>query len=141
MTMGKAFIVEQVQPESSLVTTISLPDGFTGSVTKLLVTLAANLPVTGPPAAILAEISNADSDGDNVGDVDKILNPDMDLTLAFSDVGVTGPYHVVVALYMEGGGVFQPVPGMDYMAASPKMELGSGQQNVTLNLERVPGPP
>jgi len=143
MTMGKAFIVEQVQPESSLVTTISLPDGFTGTVTKLLVTLAENLPVTGPPAAVLAEISNADSDGDNVGDVDKILNPDMDLTLAFSDVGViTGPYHVVVALYMEGGGVFQPVPGMDYMAASPKMDLGSGQQNVTLNLELVPaGPP
>jgi hypothetical protein len=138
MTLGKAFIVEQVQPDSSLVATISLPHAFTGSVSKLLVTLADTLPVTGPPAAVLAEISNADSDGDNIGDVDRILGADMDLTLAFSDAGVTGQYHVVVALYMEGGGVFQPVPGIDYMAASPPLELGSGQQDVTLDLELVP---
>jgi protoheme ferro-lyase len=142
MSLGKAFIVEQVQPDSSLVTTISLPDSFTGTVTKLLVTLADTLPVMGPPVAVLAEISNEDSDGDGIGDVDRILGIGKDLTLAFGDVGVSGEYHVVVALYMEGGGVFQPVPGIDYMAASPQLLLGSGQQETTLNLELVPdGPP
>jgi hypothetical protein len=39
---------------------------------------------------------------------------------------------------MEGGGVFQPVPGIDYIAASPPLERGSGQQDVTLDLELVP---
>jgi hypothetical protein len=138
LTFGKAFIVEQVQPPESLVTTISLPDDFSGTPTKLLVTLASNLPVVGPPAAVLAEISNADSDGDGVGDVERILDPSKDLILAFEDVGVSGSYHVVVALYMEGGGAFQPVPGVDYMAASGSIELGQGQAEVSLELGLVP---
>jgi hypothetical protein len=92
----------------------------------------------GPPAAVLAEISNEDSDNDGIGDVDRILSPDNDLVLAFEDVGLDGNYHVVVALYMEGGGVFQPVPGVDYMAASTLMEFGQGQAVVDLELELVP---
>ena len=38
---------------------------------------------------------------------------------------------------MEGGGAFQPVPGIDYMAASSKMQLGQGQTRVDLELELV----
>jgi hypothetical protein len=140
LTLGQAFIVEQIQPETSLVTTISLPDGFSGTSTQLLVTLADSLPVTGPPAAVLATISNADADGDGTGDVEEILNPDRDLVLALPDVGVVGTYHVVVALYMEGGGQFQPVPGVDYMAASGPMALGQGQAQVSLELQLVPAP-
>ena len=138
LTHGKAFIVEQVHPPESLVTTISLPDGFSGNITKLMVTLAASLPVTGPPAAVLADISNEDSDGDGIGDVDRILSPANDLILAFDDVDLSGNYHVVVALYMEGGGVFQPVPGVDYMAASTQMQMGEGQVVVDLELALVP---
>jgi protoheme ferro-lyase len=138
MTLGKAFIVEQVHPPESMVATISLPDGYSGTPAKLLVTLASNLPVMGPPAAVLVEISNADSDGDGLGDVERILNSSRDLTLAIADVGLSGSYHVVVALYMEGGGTFQPVPGVDYMAASGKIELGQGQAKVDLELELVP---
>jgi hypothetical protein len=138
LTMGKAFIVEQVHPPKSLVARISLPADFSGTPTKLLVTLASSLPVLGPPAAVLAEISNADSDGDGIGDVERILNGSKDLTLAIEDVGLTGSYHVVVALYMEGGGAFQPVPGIDYLAASGKMGLGQGQAKVELELELVP---
>jgi len=138
LTYGKAFIVEQVHPPESLVTTISLPDGFSGNITRLMVTLAASLPVTGPPAAVLADISNEDGDGDGIGDVDRILSPDDDLILAFDDVGLSGNYHVVVALYMEGGGVFQPVPGVDYMAASAQMQMGAGQVVVDLELALVP---
>ncbi len=141
LTLGKAFIVEQVHPPESLVATISLPDDFSGTPSKLLVTLASSLPVLGPPAAVLVEISNADSDGDGIGDVERILNSSRDLTLAIEDVGLTGSYHVVVALYMEGGGTFQPVPGIDYMAASGKMDLGQGQAKIDLELELVPAMP
>ena len=56
------------------------------------------------------------------------------------DAGLTGDYHVMVVLYMEGGGVFQPVPGVDYMAASQKLTLGSGQAITELELQLVPGP-
>ncbi len=138
MSLGTGFIVEQIHPETSLITTIALPDGFTGTVSRLMVMLAGNLPVTGPPAAVLYEISNDDSDGDGIGDVDRILNPSTDLTLALADAGVAGDYHVVVALFMEGGGVYQPVPGVDYLAASSKVAIGSGQQSVRLDLELVP---
>jgi protoheme ferro-lyase len=137
MTLGKAFIVEQVHPPESLVAAISLPEDYSGTPAKLLVTLASNLPVTGPPAAVLVEISNSDSDGDGIGDVERILNSSRDLVLAIEDVGLSGSYHVVVALYMEGGGAFQPVPGIDYMAASSKMQLGQGQARVDLELELV----
>jgi hypothetical protein len=137
LTSGKAFIVEQVHPDESLVATISLPDAYSGTPTRLLVTLASSLPVLGPPAAVLVDISNADSDGDGVGDVERILDASRDLTLAIGDVGLEGSYHVVVALYMEGGGTFQPVPGVDYMAASGKMVLGQGQAKVELELELV----
>lgn len=141
LTLGKAFIVEQVHPPESLVTTISLPENYSGTPTKLLVTLASSLPVLGPPAAVLAEISNADSDGDGIGDIERILDTSKDLILAFEDVGLSGSYHVVVVLYMEGGGTFQPVPGVDYMAASGLIELGQGQAVVDLELELVAGGP
>ena len=137
MTLGKAFIVEQVHPDESLVVTLSLPDGFGGTPTKLLLTLASSLPAMGPPDAVLVEISNADSDGDGIGDVERILNASRDLTLAIEDVGLSGHYHVVAALYMEGGGAFQPVSGVDYMDASGKIQLGAGQESLALELQLV----
>jgi protoheme ferro-lyase len=138
MTRGQAFIVEQVKPASSLVATISLPDNFSGQITKLLVTLASEIPVTGMPVAVLATIDNVDNDGDGQGDVDQILNSYRDLVLALEDVGVTGEYHVVASLYMEGGGQFQPVPGIDYMASSEKLTLGQGKVEVTIELQLIP---
>ena len=137
MTLGKAFIMEQVHPEGSLVVNLSVPDDFAGTPVKLLLTLASSLPVTGPPDAVLVEISNADSDGDGIGDVERILNASRDLILALEDAGLSGSYHVVAALYMEGGGAFQPVPGVDYLAASGKVTLGAGQATVALDLQLV----
>ena len=48
---------------------------------------------------------------------------------------MTGDYHVVVALYVEGGGQFQPVIGTDYMVGSEKVTLGNGPIEVDLELE------
>jgi hypothetical protein len=142
VSLGQGFIVEQVQPATSLVATLSVPDDFDGQITTLMLTLASQLPVTGPPDAVLATIENVDNDNDGVGDVDAILNANRDLTLSIEDVGVTGDYHVVAVMFMEGGGVFAPVPGVDYMAASDSRTFGAGQVGVTLDLEVIPtGPP
>ena len=138
VTLGQGFIVEQVQPDTSLVTTLSLPDSFDGQITTLMLTLASSLPVTGPPDAVLATIQNVDNDNDGTGDVDQVLNGSRDLVLSVEDVGVTGLYHVVAVLFMDGGGTFAPVPGVDYMAASGPLMLGQGKTEVSLDLELVP---
>ncbi len=135
MTNGQAFVVEQVEPPSSLLTTISLPDEFDASVTRLLITLAKDLPVTGIPVAVLGVIDNVDNDGDGALDVDQILAPGEDLVLGFDDVGVVGDFHVVARLYVEGGGEFQPVVGVDYLAASEKLTFGSGTAVAELELQ------
>ena len=111
---------------------------FEGKITKLMLTLATEVPVTGIPAAILATIDNVDADGDGLLDVDQILSTNKDLVLGVEDVGAIGDFHVIAALYVEGGGEFQPVPGVDYMAGTTKLVLGTGQVDVTLDLALVP---
>lgn len=138
VTLGQAFIVEQVRPDTSVVATISVPDDLQGAKSSLVLALASSLPMTGPPAATLATIQNGDSDGDGVGDLDAILGPGRDLVLAIGDVGLVGEYHMVAMLYMEGGGQYQPVPGIDYMTNSAKLPFGQGQVEVDLELELVP---
>ena len=142
MTRGQAYTVEQVVPHTSLVAKVSLPDSFEANITKLMFTLATELPVTGSPAAILATIDNVDADGDGLLDVDQILGAERDFVFTMENVGVSSSYHVLAILYVEGGGQFQPVPGVDYMASSEKMPLGAGQVKVNLDLTLVPaGPP
>ena len=46
----------------------------------------------------------------------------------------------MAVLFMEGGGTFAPVPGVDYMAASGPLTLGKGKAEVSFELELVPGP-
>jgi len=138
LTLGQGFVVEQVEPPASLVTTISLPDGFDATITKLVVVLAEEIPLETVPAAILATVDNVDNDEDGELDVDAILNGSEDLVLAFDDVGVAGDYHVVVGLYVEGGGDFQPVPGVDYQAESEQLTFGEGKVETTLDLTLVP---
>jgi hypothetical protein len=140
LTLGQAFVVEQVVPPSSLVTTISLPDDFDATIAKLVIVLAGEIPLETVPAAVLATIENVDNDEDGELDVDQILSPTQDLVLAFDDVGVTGDYHVVVGLYVEGGGDFQPVPGVDYQAESELLTFGEGKVEATLDLTLVPEP-
>lgn len=135
VTLGQAFIVEQVHPQSSLVTTISLPKDFIGTISSLTLTLVGTLPITGPPDKILATVTNDDKDGDGIGDVDAILSPSRSLILATEDVEMNGDFFVMAVLYMEGGGTFQPMPGIDYMATSPKLTFGQGQVNAALELE------
>ena len=138
LTLGQGFVVEQVEPANSLVTTISLPDGFDATITRLVVVLTEEVPLETVPSAVLASIDNVDSDEDGELDVDAILNGSEDLVLAFDDVGVAGDYHVVVGLYVEGGGDFQPVPGVDYQAEGERLTFGEGKVETTLDLTLVP---
>ena len=140
MTQGRAYIVEQVQPKTSLVATISLSDSFSGNTRSFMLTLSETMPPAGPPIP-LAIINNIDKDGDGELDVDQILSASKDLVLAIEDVGVTGDYHVVAGLYVEGGGQYEPLPGVDYMAATEKLTLGAGQVSIELELALVPAAP
>ena len=66
------------------------------------------------------------------------VEPDSGPVLALEDVDVSGEYHVVAALYVEGGGRFQPESGVDFMANSEKVMLGEGKVEVTLELDLAP---
>jgi hypothetical protein len=135
MTWGQAFIVEQVEPDSSLVATISLPEGFDQEITRLVLLLTREIPLKGIPKAILATIDNLDKDGDGALDVEQNLGPSRDLVLPIEDVGASGEYHVMAVLYVEGGGKFQPEWGVDYVAYSAKHTFGQGKVEVSLDLE------
>jgi hypothetical protein len=138
MTWGQAFIVEQVEPASSLVATISLPEGFDLGITKLLVLLTREIPLKGIPRNILAIIDNVDKDGDGELDVDQNLGTSHDMVLGVDDVGVTGEYYVAAVLYVENGGKFQPASGVDYIAYSELQTFGEGKVEVTLDLALAP---
>jgi hypothetical protein len=138
MTWGQAFIAEQVEPATSVVATISLPDDFDAKINKLVLILSREAPMKGIPRAIPATIDNVDRDGDGELDVDQLLSPAHDLVLALEDVGETGDWHVVAVLYVDGGGRFRPKSGVDYMAHSEKVTLGEGKVEVILNLARAP---
>ena len=138
LTLGQAYIVEQIDPPRSLVATIRLPAGFDATVTRLVVALTEEASPSTIPAAILATIDNVDKDDDGELDVDQILGPSRDLVLPFEDVGETGEYHVVAAVYVEGGGEFIPEPGIDYQGISEMRAFGDGKVEVTVDLQLVP---
>jgi len=98
MTRGQAYTVEQVVPHTSLVARVSLPESFDSTITKLMFTLATELPVTGVPAAILATNENVDADGDGLLDVDQILGVGRDFVFSMEDVGVSSSFHVIATL-------------------------------------------
>jgi hypothetical protein len=135
MIEGRAFIVEQTAPAAGLITTISVPADLDAKPTQLLVSLASEVPVTGMPIAMPAIIPNIDKDEDGIGDVDQLVVPGQDIVLSFEDVGLTGDYHVVAALYVQGGGLFQPEPGIDYLGASEKLTFGDGPVAANIRLD------
>jgi hypothetical protein len=69
-----------------------------------MITLSREVPLSGIHIQIPLTINNSDNDGDGELDVDQLLSPTRDLVLPLEDAGVTGEYHVVVVLYVEGGG-------------------------------------
>ncbi len=76
--------------------------------------------------------------GDGWRDLDQLINASNEILLSMADIGAVGEYHIVAALYVEGGGVFQPKSGVDFMAGSPRLNFGAGPVFVDLRL--IPAP-
>ena len=56
-----------------------------GQIRSLIITLAENFPVTGPPAAVLATIDNLNLNENGVRDVDQVLNSSRNRVLALEE--------------------------------------------------------
>ncbi len=135
MTLGQTFIVEQVEPETSLVVNLTLPDDFDQPITKLVILLTKKVPLKGIPKAVLANIDNTDMDGDGQLDIDQMFGSNNHLMLSFADIGNEGEFHVMAVVYVEGGGKFQPESGVDFEGHSDQIILGQGKIELDLYLD------
>ena len=87
----------------SLCGDLVIPSDFTGTTRSLAIVLYENIPPAGPPDGIVVEIGTPDmSAGDRF--------PVRVLPAIFN-----GDYYVWVNLFMEGGGEWAPVNGVDYV--------------------------
>ena len=97
--------------ENSFCGSFTVPANFTGTTNKLSIGLFDELPPAGPP------------DGDFI----EILAPEVvageDYQIVVEDFNAgeedeTGEYYIYAALYMEGGGEWVVVSGIDYHVSS-----------------------
>ena len=105
---------------------ILIPPSIIGEARSLAMVLYSTVPPAGPPDGIVAEISGPDIMGG-------YRFPIREVPVLFS-----GEYYLWVNLYMEGGGEWVPVNGVDYTgyAAEPVVLDGSPAsfQDITLEL-------
>ena len=134
MTLGQIFIVEQTNPDSSLVVKVNLPEGFDQPITKLVVLLTKEVPLQGIPKDILANIDNGDIDGDGTPDIDQMLGSGSQLYLSFDDTNKNEDFYVMANLYVEGGGMLAPKGGVDFSGYSEQVRLGQGTIEVEIDL-------
>lgn len=115
---------------NSLCGTIEVSSDFSGTTASLLVALYSALPPAGPPDAVGGTIPMP------------VIGTDTPFELELADISATGDYFVYVSLYMEGGGTFVPVPGVDYIgqSASALTFDGTAVDIGTLTLNLAPAP-
>ena len=87
----------------SLCGELIIPDDFTGTTRSLAVVLYETVPPAGPPDGIVVEIDTPEL---TAGDA---------FPVEISPAIFNGDYYVWVNLYMDGGGEWQPVNGIDYV--------------------------
>ena len=90
----------------SLCGDLTIPDNYTGTARSLAVVLYSSIPPAGPPDGIIVEIENPD------------LTPGGTFPVRILPALFNGEYYVWVNLYMEGGGEWAPVNGVDYIGAT-----------------------
>ena len=86
---------------------LMMPDDFTGTTRSMSVALFSSLPPAGPPDYALAQVELPE------------FATGTAYPIEIGSVTALGDYHLFVAVYMEGGGEWQPEPGIDYMYSSP----------------------
>ena len=82
------------------------PPSFEGTTRSLAVALYDSIPPAGPPIYTLAEIDAP------------ALNPGESYEIVIHPVTAVGEYYVWFNMYMEGGGEWIPVNGVDYTGAT-----------------------
>jgi hypothetical protein len=85
---------------------LTVPRDYSGTPRQLAVVLVNSLPVTGIPAAFLKFEDNP------------TVAAGQEIRLSGDVPANRGPFKVLAALYMQGGGQFSPKPGTDYDAAT-----------------------
>jgi len=92
--------------DAAVCLSVVVPADYAGTPVNLLVALYDTLPPMGPPSAVLAQVPMPD------------IAVGMQLDVQVFDVANQGDYFVYVALFMEGGGMFQPVVDIDYVGST-----------------------
>jgi len=87
----------------SLCGELIIPSDFTGTTRSLAIVLYSTVPPMGPPDGIVAEIETPE------------LTAGDSFPVRIQPAIFNGDYHVWVNLYMDGGGEWAPVNGVDYV--------------------------
>lgn len=110
----------------SLCTTLHVPDSFGETPRQILVGLFDALPPAGPPLVVATVIDEPAIAADHTFELTATELEEADP----ADL-LPGNYYVYVVLYVEGGGQFQPEPGIDYVAwTETKQHLGEEAVNL-----------
>ena len=88
--------------EYSLCGDISIPSDFAGTTRSLAIVLYSSVPPAGPPDGIIAEVETPE------------LNAGGTYPVRVLPALFNGDYYIWVNLYMDGGGEWAPVNGVDY---------------------------
>ncbi len=105
--------------DGSMCATLHLPADFVGEPVKIIAGMYERVPPDGPPIDVAALMEMP---------AIEIGSP---LEMEARDMQVSGSYFVYIALYVEGGGNFVPVPGVDYVWQSEqKFTFGGGPINL-----------
>lgn len=110
-------VAKTCESDQTLCTTLKIPETLSETPEKLLVALYLSLPPLGPPD-VFPPFSIDEPELDPGSNFDVLM-----------DANAEGPYLVYAVLYMPGGGLasWQPVAGVDYVAASETITLdGNG---------------
>jgi hypothetical protein len=107
--------------------TVDVPASFKGTPRALLVAAFDSFPVTGPPAAVLYQGMPTIMAG-------------MPVQVTGDATGLAGTKQVLAVLYVQGGGMLSPKPGVDY-ASGPQQVTFDGKPVTIgpLQLMLVPG--
>jgi hypothetical protein len=107
--------LEVCDEEYSMCGHLSLPDSLAGQPRELLIALFSSLPPQGPPDAVLMRVDTPS------------LGKGEFYPIRVQPVLESGEYYIYVSLYMEGGGEYQPMAGVDYVGATPaKLDFDGG---------------
>jgi len=90
----------------SLCGNITIPAGFSGSTRSMAIVLYGTIPPAGPPDGIIAEIDTP------------VLTAGDSYPVRVLPALFNGDYYVWVNLYMEGGGEWLPLNGIDYTGST-----------------------